>query len=111
MGVGSRTEARGRSFQDADRQSLLLQHALGRVVEVIELALLHRPEEQHGEDAAEQQRDRQQEEHRLHWSPCRTRRSTRSAPQMTSPLESGISSAATSGLINPAAAADTATTL
>jgi len=89
----------------------LLQHALGRVVEVVELAFLYCAEEQRGEDAAEYQGDGQQKEDRPHWSLCRTRRSTRSAPQMTSPLDNGMSSAATSGLMKPAAAADTATAL
>ena len=90
---------------------LLLQHPPGRVVEVIELALLYGPQEEQGEHASQDQGNRQEEDDGVHASPFFTRRSTRSAPQMTSPLESGMSSAATSGLTNPAAAAETATTL
>ena len=90
---------------------LLLQHAPGWVVEIVELPLLHRPEEEQGKESTKQDRDGQEEEQSVHGSPSRTMRSTRNAPQITRPLESGISSAATSGLTSPAAAADTATTL
>jgi hypothetical protein len=38
-------------------------------------------------------------------------RSTRLAPQITNPLDTGISTAHTSGLTNPSAAAEMASTL
>ena len=83
-------------------QVSVVQDALGWIVQVVELAASSRIEEEPREE---------QEENRVHASALRTDASTREAPQITTPLESGISTAATSGFTSPAAAAPTASTL
>lgn len=93
------------------RGASVVQDALGWIVQVVELAAASRVEEEPREDAAQHQGDREQEEDRVHAAALRTDASTREAPQITTPLESGISTAATSGPTSPAAAAPTASTL
>ena len=86
----------------------VVQDPLRRVVEVVELPAPHRHHEQDDEHGAEQERDGKEQENRVHTSSRRTVASTLDAPQMTSALESGISTAATSGFTSPATAALTA---
>jgi hypothetical protein len=88
-----------------------VQDALRRIVEIVELPAAHGVHEQPSEDRAEQEGHRQQKDYRVQASSSRTSVSTREAPQMTIPLESGINTAATSGLTSPATAALTAMAL
>lgn len=90
---------------------LVVQHPAGRVVKVVELPPLHRAEQEREEDPPDQQRQGDQQEVGAHASPCRTSRSTRAEFQMTSALETGISTAATSGFTSPKAAAPIETRL
>ncbi len=90
---------------------VVVQDALGRIVQIIELPIPGRTQEQPYEQPGERHGDRQQEKKRLHQSPPRIIRSTRAAFQITTLLDSGMSTAATSGLIRPATAAATASAL
>lgn len=90
---------------------LVVQYPLGRVVEIVELAGARGVEEQPREDPPEDQRYGQQDEDGRHAAALRTAASTRDAPQMTTPLESGMSTAAMSGFTRPTIAAPTASTL
>lgn len=104
----------GASGGGADLQGgrgLVVEDALGGIVQVVELAGAHGQHEEHGEDRAEQHGDGDQEDQRVHANCLRTVDSTREAPQMTMALDRGISTAATSGLTQPATAALTATIL
>lgn len=88
-----------------------MQDALGGIIQVVELPAPDRQNEQHGEHGAEDEGNRQQEKYGVHVVILRTRTSTLEAPQITMALESGMSTAATSGLIHPSTAAVTARTL
>ena len=92
-------------------RDLVVQHALWRVVQVIELPVPGRLDEQGGEYAAQDQGDRQEKEDRVHVPTSFMLASIRDEPQITMALDAGIRMAATRGLINPAAAALTATML
>lgn len=101
-------------MDDGWRLASILEHPLRRIIQIVELTLFDRPQKQDGEQPAERERHGQEEEDGSHLVPRSARAtvaSTRAAPQMTMPLESGISTAATSGLIQPAMAAPTASTL
>jgi len=87
---------------------LVLENPPRRIVQIIELPAAYRVDEQSREHRPQDQGDGQEKEDRVHFSSLRTPASTREAPQITSPLENGIRTAATSGLTNPATAADTA---
>ena len=100
-----------RGLYPATDHLVVVKNPLGGIVQVVELAALDRTEEEPGEDAADQQCGREQDEEGAHQSPWRTRRSTRVAFQITTMLESGMSTAATSGFTTPATAAATATRL
>jgi len=89
----------------------VLQHALRGVVQIVELSVTRCLDEQRGEDAPQDQGDREKEEDRVHARPSFVEASTRDEPQITMALDAGMSMAATSGLIQPAAAALTATML
>lgn len=89
----------------------VVQHALRRIVEVVELPVSGGLDEQHGEDAAQYQGDRKEKEDGVHVRASFMLASIRDEPQITMALDAGIRMAATRGLINPAAAALTATML
>ena len=91
--------------------SVVVENPLGGVVEIVELAALDRAKEEPGEDTADQQCGWEQNEEGAHQSPWRTSRSTLVAFQITTMLDSGMSTAATSGFTSPATAAATATRL
>ena len=95
----------------ADANRSVVQHPFRRVVQVVELAVTHGLDEQHGENRSEKERDRQQKEDRVHVCPRLTDDSTRDEPHITIALDAGMRMAATRGLMRPAAAAVTATTL
>lgn len=84
--------------------SVLVQHALRGVFEIVELAAVRGKQEKPGEQPAEGDGDRHEEDQRVHAS-------TRAAPHATIALDSGISTAATSGFTKPATAALTASAL
>lgn len=85
-----------------------MQDALGGIVQIVELSGTDREHEEHGEYRAKQHGDRNQEDQRVHANCLRTVASTLDEPQMTMALDRGISTAATSGLTQPATAALTA---
>ena len=97
--------------------SVVVQNPFCRVVEVVELSVPGCAEEEEQEDEREPHGDRQEKRDRDHRanpnddSARRTLPSRPTAPARTMALESGMSTAATSGLTSPAAAAVTATTL
>lgn len=88
---------------------LVVQYPLGWIVEIVELPVHHGPEQQPREYPPEPQHDRQEKQDRAHQVLAfRTRPSTRAALQRTMALETGISTAATSGFTSPETAAPTA---
>jgi len=99
-----------RPQQTAEAVSIVVEDPLRGIVQVVELSVAHRPEEEHHEDEPQSESDRDQEAQRVHEC-LRIRASTRDAPQTTIPLESGMRTAAIRGLMRPAAAAETAVTL
>ncbi len=88
-----------------------MQHSLRRIVQVVELTVSSRLHEQRGEDAPQDQGDREKKEDRVHVLPPFIEASMRDEPQITMALDAGMRMAATSGLIKPTAAALTATML
>jgi len=93
------------------RNASVVQHSLRWIVEVVELPVTRRLDEQGGEYAAQDQGDRQEKENGVHVGASFMLASIRDEPQITMALDAGIRMAATRGLINPAAAALTATML
>src|SRR5512146_1871054 len=89
----------------------ILEHPAGGIVQVVELPVPGGGNEERQEDPAEQQGRRNEYQDAAHGSSRRTSASTREAPQMTMPLDNGMSTAATSGFTRPAAAAPTDNTL
>jgi hypothetical protein len=91
--------------------SVVLEDPPRRIVQVVELPVLHGLQEEDEEHGRECDRDRDEEDERVHAADLRTAASTRDAPHTTIADESGMSTAATSGFTHPAAAAVTAVTL
>lgn len=91
---------------------IVVEDALGGIVEIVELAVAYGPQEGQGEEQAETDGEGHKEEERVHHDPCvRAARSTPCAERITAALDSGIRIAATRGLIHPEAAKATATML
>ena len=81
-------------------------------VQIVELPRSDRTQEENQEDQSDSDRNRNEEGDRDHpFSRRATADSTRAAPARTIPLDSGMSTAATSGFTYPTEAAATASTL
>ena len=95
------------------RELVVFQHPPRRILQIIKLPALRRMQKEPDEDPPEYQRQRNDQQIRVHAAPSSTRtiRSTRLAPQITNPLDTGINTAHTNGLTNPSAAAEMASTL
>ena len=93
------------------RALVVVQYAHGWVVEVVELTIVDRRDEEAHEDRAQKERSGEEKGYSSHIPAFLRRGSTRSAVTTTMALESGIKIAAASGLMSPPAAAPTATIL
>ena len=89
-------------------RAVVLEHAQGGVVQVVELTVSGRQDEQRREDPAQGQRQGQQPEQGDHG---RTSLRGRPQTQSTQPLDRGIHRAATRGSTRPVSARATATAL
>lgn len=85
---------------------LVVEHAMRRAFEIVELATLHRPDKRCKPEQPEPQRQRHEEDENVHAA-----LPDRRALSVTRIDEPDIASAAISGVTNPAIATGTATAL
>ena len=88
---------------------LVDKYAVGRAIEILELAVPHGPVKQDKPRATQKQRDRNEEDQDVHGE-CLTRASLRELLTTTKELRD-MAMAATSGVTRPASASGTASTL